>query len=170
MYRGRPLSLLMMELVCVAVGTAQAAMDAYEEILRSKRVSTPFSPFRFEDPTFQLHYGRVCALLETARAGLRQVARDYMALAQRQADGGAPIADEEDRRLLLIEQQLVVLAAEAVDLVFRTSGSSAGKSSEPLQRYMRDMSFVRTHMGLQFEGAQQNYARMRFGLPTEGPI
>lgn len=167
MYRGRPLSLLIMELVCVSVGVAFAALDAYEEILRTKRGSTPVSPFRYEDATYQQHFGHALALITTASAALRQIASDYMTLAQRQASGGPPISDEEDAGLLIIEQHCVRICGEAVDLLFRTGGSSAGKASAPLQRYMRDMTFIRTHMGLQFEGAQRNVARLRFGLPVE---
>lgn len=170
MYRGRPLSLLMMELVCVAVGTAYAAIDAYEDILRTKPVLGPLSTKRSEDATFQQHFGHACSLVATANAALRQIARDYMTYAQRQAEGGAPFGDEEDRGLVLIEQQCVQLASDAVDLVFRTGGSSAGKSSAPLQRYMRDTAFMRTHMGLQFEGAQRQYAKIRFGLPADSPF
>ena len=167
MYRGRPLSLLMLELVCVSVGVAYAAIDAYEDILRSKRVSTPVSPFRYEDATFQQHFGQAMALVATANAALRQIATDYMALAARQASAGTPITDEEDSGLLIIEQQCVRMCGEAVDLLFRTGGSSAGKADAPLQRYMRDMMFIRTHMGLQFEGAQRNFAKLRFELPVD---
>jgi 3-hydroxy-9,10-secoandrosta-1,3,5(10)-triene-9,17-dione monooxygenase len=170
LYRGRLLSLLMMEIAAVSVGIALAAIDAYEDILRTKRVSTPISPLRFEDTTFQQHFGHAWALVSTAQAALRQVAADYLSFAARQAAGAGEFSDEEDRRLLLIEQQIVRLAGEVVDLLFRTGGSSAGKAAAPLQRYMRDMSFVRTHMGPQFEGMQQNYAKVRFGLRVEGSV
>jgi 3-hydroxy-9,10-secoandrosta-1,3,5(10)-triene-9,17-dione monooxygenase len=166
MYRGGVLSLLMMELACVGVGIGLAAIDAYEEILRSKRVMSPISPLRFEDATFQGHFGRASALVSTAEAALKQCARNYMEYAHRQGAGGEAFSDQENRRLLLVEQQCVRLASEAVELLFRTGGSSAGKQSETLQRYMRDVTFMRTHVGLQHEMSEQNYARLHFGLPV----
>jgi 3-hydroxy-9,10-secoandrosta-1,3,5(10)-triene-9,17-dione monooxygenase len=170
MYRGRVLALLMMELAAVAVGIGYAALDATEEVMRRKRVNTPLSTLRFEDPTFQQIFGHAAALLMTAQAALYQIAEDYMTFCRRQAGGGEPFSDTENQGLFLIEQQIVRLAGEAVDLLFRTGGSSAGKSAEPMQRYMRDMTFLRTHMGLQHELYERGYARLHFGLPAEGPM
>lgn len=170
MYRGGVSGLLMMELASVGVGIGLAAIDAYDDILRTKRVLSPISPLRFEDVTFQQHFGRASALLLTAEAALRQVAQDYMHLAQRQADGGEKFSDLENQGLLLAEQEIVRLAAEAVELLFRTGGSSAGKAGAPLQRYMRDITFMRTHLGLQHDRAGVRYAQLHFGLPVEGVI
>jgi 3-hydroxy-9,10-secoandrosta-1,3,5(10)-triene-9,17-dione monooxygenase len=168
MYRGRVLALLMMELAAVAVGIGYAALDAYEEIMRKKRAGTPLSPLRFEDATFQQIFGHASALLLTAEAALHGIADDYMTFSRRQAEGCEPFSDRENHGLLLVEQQIALLAGSAVDVMFRTGGSSAGKSAEPLQRYMRDMTFLRTHMGLQHELSERGYARLHFGLPTDG--
>ena len=46
-------------------------------------------------------------------------------LARRSMETGEPVSDEDDRRLILIEQQIVQLASKAVETIFRTSGSSA---------------------------------------------
>jgi 3-hydroxy-9,10-secoandrosta-1,3,5(10)-triene-9,17-dione monooxygenase len=170
MYRGRVLALLMMELAAVAVGIGYAALDTCDEIMRKKRVNTPFSPMRFEDPAFQQFFGHASALLMTARAALYQIAEDYMAFSRRQAEAGEAFSDLENQGLLLVEQQIVRLAGEALDLLFRTGGSSSGKAAEPLQRYMRDMTFLRTHMALQNELAERSYGKLHFGLPTDGPM
>lgn len=168
MYRGGVTGLLMMELASVGVGIGLAAIDAYDDILRSKRVLSPISPLRFEDVTFQQHFSRASALLLTAEAALRQIARDYMHFAQRQADGGEKFSDLENQGLLMAEQEIVRLAADAVEILFRTGGSSAGKEGAPLQRYLRDITFMRTHLGLQHDMAAVRYARLHFGLPVTG--
>ena len=165
MYRGKPLSLLMMEIACVSVGIARASLDSYEAILRGKRVRGPISPYRFEAPMHQRNFADASALIETAQAALRQIAREYMSLTEWQASGAAPFSDEDDHRLLLIEQQIARGCFEAVTLMFQTGGSSAGKSGAPLERYMRDMSFVMTHMGLEPGPWRESYARLHFGLP-----
>jgi 3-hydroxy-9,10-secoandrosta-1,3,5(10)-triene-9,17-dione monooxygenase len=170
MYRGRPTSLLMMELACVSVGIALAALDEYEQVLRTKRVLGPISPFRFETPEFQRNFGRAAALIETARAALRQIARDYMAITARAAAGGDAFSAYDDRRLLLVDQQCASLCYEAITLIFQTSGSSAGKADGRLQRYMRDMSFITTHLGLQPDNPQKAFAQLHFGLPLTNPF
>jgi 3-hydroxy-9,10-secoandrosta-1,3,5(10)-triene-9,17-dione monooxygenase len=170
MYRGRVIPLLMMELAAVAVGIGYGALDACEVILRKKRVNSPISPMRFEDVLFQQTFGHAAALLATAESALHGIADGYMRIARRQADGGALFSEQESQAMLIVEQQIARLAGDAVDLVFRTGGSSAGKQSEPMQRYMRDMTFLRTHMGLQCERAERGYAQLHFGLPMEGPM
>ena len=86
------------------------------------------------------------------------------------ATGGAPFGEQDDRRFVLIEQQCVQLCLDVVTQTFRTAGSSAGKSSGLLQRYMRDMMFIMTHMGLQPDGFEAAFARTYFGLPQPGPF
>ncbi len=165
MYRGRPLSLLMMEIAAVSVGIASAALDAYEEILRTKKVRGPISPLRFESPDYQRHWGDATAMIEMARATLRQIAREYMALCERQASGGEAFGDIDDYRLLILEQEIGKRCFEAVTLLFQTGGSSSGKSGSELGRYMRDMSFVMTHMGLEPDRWREGYGKLWFGVP-----
>ncbi len=167
MYLGRPLPLLIMELACVAVGIARAALDEYERIVRTKRVLGPLTPFRVEASEFQRHYGHASALVETAHAALRQNAADYMTIARRQAGGGERFGELDSRRLLLIDQHCVELCTDAVTLLFRTAGSSAGRSTGVLQRYMRDINFITTHMAIQPDATHETFAQTQFGVSTD---
>jgi hypothetical protein len=82
---------------------------------------------------------------------------------------GEPKSDEDDRRLILVEQQIVQLASTAVETIFRTSGSSAANKGRRIERYFRDLNMVRTHVTLQFERTWENVGRMRLGLQPERP-
>jgi 3-hydroxy-9,10-secoandrosta-1,3,5(10)-triene-9,17-dione monooxygenase len=131
-----------------------------------KKVRGPLSPLRFESPDYQRHFGDATAMIEMARATLRQIARDYMALCERQASGGDPFGDADDYRLLIIEQEIAKRCFEAVTLLFQTGGSSAGKNGHQLERYMRDMSFIMTHMGIEPDGWRERYGKLYFGIPV----
>jgi 3-hydroxy-9,10-secoandrosta-1,3,5(10)-triene-9,17-dione monooxygenase len=170
MYRGGPiLALLVSEVVALAVGIAQAAVDEYIRILSGRHQWGPMSPMRRDLHVFQRLLGEVTAYVDTAEATLAQIACIWTGYAERSAQG-APASDEEERRLLLIEQQAIETCCKAVDLVFRTSGSSASNKGQRIERYFRDLNMVRTHITLQWERTQENVGRMRLGLPPEMPV
>jgi 3-hydroxy-9,10-secoandrosta-1,3,5(10)-triene-9,17-dione monooxygenase len=81
---------------------------------------------------------------------------------------GRPTSDEAQRRLLLICQQIVELATAAVDVVFRTAGTSATRKGEPVERCFRDVNMIRTHVTMQFDRTFENVGQMRLGLPPAG--
>ena len=150
----------------VAIGAARGALDIYEETLRTKRAFFPPYHERFKEPEFQAHYGRALGLIATAEAALLRAGEDYMDYAREDAAGGAPFGDEKDQRLLLIEQHAIRLAWEAIELMFRTVGTSdSAKDGAMIGRIFRNMAVINTHPALQLERTAINAARTRFGLP-----
>jgi 3-hydroxy-9,10-secoandrosta-1,3,5(10)-triene-9,17-dione monooxygenase len=165
LYRGRITSLLVSEVGAVAVGIGRGALDIYEEILRNKKTSFPPFQDRGHEPEFQRNFGEALSLVDTAEAALLKMAEDYTECARRDADEGIPFSDEDDRRFLQIEQQCVRLCWEAVDLMFRTSGTSAAAKTAPLGRYFRNLAVIRTHVTMQYDHTAGNTGRLHFGLP-----
>jgi len=165
-YRGRLTSLLVSELVAVSVGIGRGALDIYEEILHNKAANFPPFQKRSLEPEFQRHYGEARSLVDTAEAALLQTASGYIECARREAEEGVPFSEEQDRRFLQIEQQCVRLCWEAVDLMFRTSGTSAAAKTAPLGRYFRNLAVIRTHITTQRDHTAVNSARLHFGLPA----
>ena len=94
---------------------------------------------------FQRLLGEATAYVDTAEAALHQVARMWTELARRSMETDVLVSDADDRRLVLIEQQVVELASKAVEAIFRTSGSSASNRGQRIERYFRDLSMIRTH-------------------------
>lgn len=170
LYMGPIGCLLFMELAAVAVGVARGTLDEYEALLR--RRTTLFPPFvpRSEHHEFQRYFGEAFGLIDLAEAGLQRAARDYTELCRRDLEAGEAFDDLADRRLLLYQQRAVRTAVDAVDLMFRTSGTSATRPSERLQRYFRDMSTIRTHLTMLYDRTAENYARLHFGLPPASPM
>jgi 3-hydroxy-9,10-secoandrosta-1,3,5(10)-triene-9,17-dione monooxygenase len=161
---------LISELAAVSVGIARAAIDEYIENIATKRQWGPMSPMRSELPLFHGLLGEATAYVDTAEATLHQVAEIWTEQARRSMETGEPANDEDDRRLILVEQQIVQLASRAVETVFRTSGSSAANKGRRIERYFRDLSMVRTHVTLQFERTWENVGRLRLGLRPEMPL
>jgi 3-hydroxy-9,10-secoandrosta-1,3,5(10)-triene-9,17-dione monooxygenase len=160
MYRaGRITSVLWGEMASVAVGIARGALDLYEHELRSKKLAyPPFSP-RSEVPEYQRQFGEAWALIGMAEATLLRIGQDYMRYAIEEVEHGVPFSDQRDRQLILLEQYVTKLAADAVDIMFRTAGTSATRSDSPLQRSFRDMAMIRTHYAAQFERGAQDFGR-----------
>jgi 3-hydroxy-9,10-secoandrosta-1,3,5(10)-triene-9,17-dione monooxygenase len=169
MYRGKKVPVLISEVASVFVGAARGALDIYDETLRRKRRSFPPFEALFELPEFQQHFGTAQSLVDTAEAALLQMGAEYMEHARRTCEG-VPFSDETERRLLLIEQQCVRMAWDAVELMFRTAGSASAAKSSPLGRYFRNLAVIRTHITLQLSHTSGNYARLHFGLPAMGPF
>jgi 3-hydroxy-9,10-secoandrosta-1,3,5(10)-triene-9,17-dione monooxygenase len=155
MYHGWLAPLLISEVAAVSVGAARGALDIYEDILTNKK--TNFQPFhaRSREAEFQQHFGEAQALIDTAEAALLKLAADYMDL----------LDEEMERRLILMEQHVIRLVWDAVELMFRTSGTSAAAKASPLGRALRNLAVIRTHVTLQLDHTAGNAGRLHFGLP-----
>jgi 3-hydroxy-9,10-secoandrosta-1,3,5(10)-triene-9,17-dione monooxygenase len=163
-YRAGPLlPLLISEPAAVVVGIGQAAIDEYTELLTTRHQYGPASPLRADLPEFQRRLGEATALVDTGEAALWHVARTWTEQAEEAAATGVPVSDERQRRMIQVEQQIVELCARAVELLFRSGGSSAGRRGERLERYFRDLNMVRTHVTLQHERTAENVGRLRLG-------
>ena len=170
LYRGPIGPLLFMELAAVAIGIARGALDEYEALLRIRMSPLPPPVPRFEMHEYQRYFGEAFGLVDLAEAGVQRAARDYVELCRRDAEEGVPFDEVADRRLLLYQQRAVQSAVEAVDLLFRTAGTSAARPGERMERYFRDMSTIRTHLTMQYDRTAENYARLHFGLPPASPM
>ncbi|MCI2424393.1 hypothetical protein MOQ72_44125, partial [Saccharopolyspora sp. K220] len=169
-FYGSLASLLVSEPAAVCVGIAHAAIDEYVENLTTKHQWGPMSPKRSDLAVFQRLLGEATAYVDTAEAALHQVAQRWTELARRSMETGQLVSDEDDRRLILIEQQVVQLASKTVETVFRTSGSSASNRGQRIERYFRDLSMIRTHVTLQPERTWENAGRLRLGLQPRMPF
>jgi 3-hydroxy-9,10-secoandrosta-1,3,5(10)-triene-9,17-dione monooxygenase len=165
MYHGWLAPLLISEVAAVSVGAARGALDLYEQILSAKKTNfPPFHP-RSQEAEFQQHFGEAQALIDTAEAALLKLTADYMDLAREHVASAAPLDEERERRLILMEQHVIRLAWDAVELMFRTSGTSAAAKSSPIGRTLRNLAVIRTHVTLQLDHTATNAGRLHFGLP-----
>jgi 3-hydroxy-9,10-secoandrosta-1,3,5(10)-triene-9,17-dione monooxygenase len=146
MYAGRQVGFFGGELASIAVGTARAALDEYERLIRTKK--TTFTPhvIRAEHSDYQRTFGQAMGMIDAAEAIIIQLGNRYMELCQLQKDGVAEFTLEDDIRLDAMAIQAARLAWTATeDLLVRTSGSSPLGDGQRMQRYFRDFATYRGH-------------------------
>lgn len=166
MYAGNPIGYLQLEITSVLVGTAYAALDEYERILRTKKTPGPKGVFKVEVPTFQRYWGLAAGKINAAEDVLLRCSERFMQLCQEAVDGGYQI--EDLMRLNASTHHAVNLLWDAVELLFRTSGTSeGGRNGSRMQRYYRDFSTARTNIGLQFETYAGVYGQQHLGVEVD---
>jgi 3-hydroxy-9,10-secoandrosta-1,3,5(10)-triene-9,17-dione monooxygenase len=106
MYHGWLAPLLISEVAAVSVGAARGALDVYEQILSNKKTNFPPFHLRSQEAEFQQHFGEAQALIDTAEAALLKLTADYMDLAREHVARAAPLDEERERRLILMEQRV----------------------------------------------------------------
>lgn len=169
LFRGPFIPLLMCELVAVISGAARGALDLYETSLLERKAPLPPFPFYYESPDYQHIFGQVQGLVDATEALALRMASDYTDMAVHHMQEGST-SPEAEARFLRVGQQCAELAAEAVDIMFQTSRTSATKKSSMLGRYFRNLSVIRTHVLLQSHRTATNAGRLRLGLPALSPI
>ena len=166
MYVGPSSNVLMAEIAAVAIGTGYAALDAYEEILR-RRTTPRAATSRIDNREFQVYFGEATALLETAKAALLGCTQQFMDYCADEATGKAPFTPEKSANIVLVEQQCCRMAGEAVNLMFRLSGTSQIKPGMPMERYWRDISTLLTHVTLAYDRNAEQTAKTHFGIAID---
>jgi 3-hydroxy-9,10-secoandrosta-1,3,5(10)-triene-9,17-dione monooxygenase len=164
MYAGRCLSFFRAELDAILVGTGYAALDEYERIIHTKNTLYPPIQLRYLHHDYQRHLGMAIGLLNAARRLVLNAGEAYMEYCRRGFEGGKPFSVEEDLELVASLQHGGRLAWEALELLARTSSSSAAKDGEPMQRYYRDASIYRSHLSSQYEMLAERLGLVHLGL------
>ncbi|MFK0314349.1 hypothetical protein ACIQUF_24360 [Pseudomonas sp. NPDC090233] len=154
-------------LLAPVIGAARAALDEYKALI--KATPQPFAPQhkRAEDPNFQRAYGQAIVLTEAAEATLLQICEQHQRLAYRWRERGQGISVAENVRAWGTLQQAGRQACEAVELLFRTAGTSQARCDSRLLRYFSDVSMYRGHVGAQWETFATYVARAELGMPLE---
>jgi 3-hydroxy-9,10-secoandrosta-1,3,5(10)-triene-9,17-dione monooxygenase len=164
LYGGGVLSMAQFQVGALAVGMAAGALDAYSDLMRERTTIYPPITQRAADPDYQLHYGEAVGRIAAARAAISDAARQWHEIA---AKGPAAFTREVDVRLSLISREAVRLCWSAVsEHLFPTSGSSAVRAGERIERIWRDMSTLHSHVGVSIflaKVANRELAKLVFG-------
>lgn len=161
MWRIPMLSLIFPLLGAVPLGIARAAMVELSALAAGK---TPFRSTKSlaERETAQAAIGRAKALIDAGHLYLCASMESMWASA---AVGVAPsVPQRAQARLAAVHA--TQSAAEAVELCYRTAGSTALYRTSPLQRYLRDINAVTQHYALNATGYDL-VGRVLFGMPAD---
>ncbi len=170
MYAGHPMGYLQLEITSILVGTAYAALDEYERIIRARTTMGPNPVPRYQDPDYQRHWGMASGKLLAAEAILQRMSDFYSQLCAESVVDGTGFDTEKLMTIHASTHHAINLAWEALEIVYRTGGTSeGGRQGSRMERYWRDFSTARTNAGLQYETFAQTYAKQHFGIAF-GPL
>ena len=120
---------------------------------------------RAEHEDYQRALGQAIILTDAAENLLIRGAEVYMEMCQRWAAAGTPITVEENLRLWAMMQQAGRMACDAVELLFKTAGTSVTRKGSRMERYFRDAQMYRVHPSALYENFWAPVGRASLGLP-----
>jgi 3-hydroxy-9,10-secoandrosta-1,3,5(10)-triene-9,17-dione monooxygenase len=130
-------------LAAMAVGTAEAAIDEYIHLMKTKNAGLS-GRRRVEMEDYQRTLGLAIVTADTARAAAIRGAEIYMERSARSVSGIAPFTNEAGVRLDGMYHMVEKLVGEVVETLLRTASSAASRNGQKLQRYWRDVTTLRS--------------------------
>jgi 3-hydroxy-9,10-secoandrosta-1,3,5(10)-triene-9,17-dione monooxygenase len=164
MYLGRAHATYHTSIASVQVGAAKAALDEFEEQMLTRRTVAPPPVPRSEDPHMLRIHGQAAAMTDSAEAIIHQVTQRYHEHAERWERTGELFDMPKVIALYAMAQQAGALAAEAVELMFRSAGTASSVKGSRLARYYRDTAMYRGHQSSQRETYWARMSQVRLGL------
>lgn len=148
-----------------AVGVARSAIDHFKERI-GVRTLLGTTTKQIEKPAAHMRLGEAAAMTETAEMILREVGRRNVALAAQEG-----LVRNEDRIALRAQVALAMdMCRRAIRLVVEGAGSSAHMTSSPLQRALRDINVMASHVVYDFDAATELHGRALIGLGPNSPV
>jgi 3-hydroxy-9,10-secoandrosta-1,3,5(10)-triene-9,17-dione monooxygenase len=163
LYLGQIQPLYPASLAAVQVGAAQAALDAFEETVLTKKRLYPPLVERYKHADAQSVYGQARATIDSAEAVLLTAARNYGRLGERWATGDTPSFED----WVALGNMLYAscrLSHEGTELLFRSVGSSVSRKGVPLQDYFLVTQMSKAQVAEHVPSITVTTARAHFGL------
>jgi len=130
----------------IFTGTARAAIDEFEQLLRTRPMTFNPQMLRAHDPNNQITLGEALTRADAAEALTLAATRLQTELCERWAREGKPISAADTLRVWSISREACREACDAVEMLFRAAGASVSKRGPRLQRYFRDVQMYRVHI------------------------
>lgn len=165
LYRMPMLPFLALTAAIAAVGTALAAVEHYHALMTARAVYG--SPAKhLERPAAQMRLAQADVISRAAEQQLRGAAARIEALSQ----SGEKATIEQRTRLRADIAYAVELSRQAISTLAVAAGSSAHSLDNPLQRALRDINTMATHIVFDPDAAAESLGRAMFGLPPNSPL
>lgn len=160
----------MMPLLCSAaaipaIGAAKRALELCRERI-AQHVKMGADGTTIDKPAAQMRLAKADLLVNSAELGLRDAAR-------RNLDLGKLDADEQVPHRIQLRAQIAYAVAqcmESVRLSCEAVGSSVYATANPLQRLLRDMQTMQSHIVYDFDVATELRGRTLVGLPPNSQL
>ena len=119
-----------------------------------------------DSPAIHLRLSQAAAEVDAAKTVMDADVHEIL----RKGAEGEPFTMLERARFRRDKAFITQLCLKAVNGIFDISGGHAIHDSVPLQRFHRDAQAVAHRDGLVMELGGQDYGRVIFGLPPQGPV
>lgn len=147
-----------------ALGTARAVVDHFRGRM-NERFLYLTDVKHAEKPATQMRLADADLRTRTAELLLRDAGRQTLALGAR---GDAPVNDRISIRAQIA--YAMKLCREAIQVACEGAGSSAHFLTSPLQRALRDINVMSSHVVYDLDAAQELHGRALIGLPPNSPL
>jgi len=169
LYLGVLLGWFSCEFGAILTGTARAALDEFEQQLRTKKMTFNPAQQRMHDPNNQVTLGEALSRADAAEALTLAATRLYVEQCERFGRERRPIGVADTLRVWGISREGCRAACEAVEMLFRAAGATVSKQGQRLQRYFRDVQMYRIHIQSQ-PIIPQCRGLTQLGLPLPPPF
>jgi 3-hydroxy-9,10-secoandrosta-1,3,5(10)-triene-9,17-dione monooxygenase len=158
-------SLFAMAIAAAAPGIASTAVREFQRRIRARRNAFMTSA-QSDQPDAQEKLGRAAASAEMAHHLLMSCAQDLSARVAR----GEHIDMGARTRYRMQMAEVLRICTETVLALFTNSGTGAVFDSSRLQRLLRDMLTLRSHIAVESSSSAQNFGRTLLDLPPHPPF
>jgi alkylation response protein AidB-like acyl-CoA dehydrogenase len=148
-----------------ALGTAKASIDLFRAQLE-KRVILGTTHAQSEKPAAQMRLAEAHVLVAAAEQLLRSAARETAALGERRAGGDVNARIDLRAQIAFA----VKLCRDAVRTVAEGAGAGAHALDNPLQRALRDIHVMASHVIYDLDTALELQGRAMIGLPPNSTL
>lgn len=140
------------EFGAILSGAARAALEEYEQILKTKTQLFDPRRTRMHEPEYQRILGEAMCRADAARALTLSGTQMHMEQSRQWLDEGRPITPADTLRVWALGREACRAACECVELLFHSAGAAGAKRGDRLQRYFRDVQMYRIHFQSQAIG------------------
>ncbi len=133
------------EFGAIPAGTARAALEEFERLLRTKPMLFDPARMRMHDPELQRILGEAMCRADAAEALTLSATRLYMNQCEGWMKERRRITAADTLRVWGTAREGCRAACEAVEMLFHSAGASVAKRGDRLPRYFRDVQMYRVH-------------------------
>ena len=146
MYLGVAVGWFHCEFAAIFSGTAQAALDEFERLIRERDILGQPGVKRIHDPFVQNLWGLSLGLAQSARALTLSAIELYQEQCRRAVRDNQPITPAQTFEVWGMAREACQMACRCVEGLFHAAGATAGRHDNRLQRYFRDVEMYRLHI------------------------
>ncbi len=158
-------SLFAMVVAAAAPGIARAAVAAFEERIKTRR-NAFMTAVQAQYSDAQVGLAQAAARAEAAYLMLMADAEDI----SRRIAAGEHIDVRCRTRYRLNMAEVLRICSETVTALFLSAGTGAVFDSSLLQRHLRDMLTLRSHVAVEPGSSAENFGRVLLDLPPNPPF